>query len=177
MSREHWPLGLDLKARRQAKGWTQRQLAKAAGIGRTAVQYWEGKLQINPHGWAVECMADALRWDLAQFRHNNARARDGVLSKRAAMPEVGFFARLMAEQARRAEREAERAATRRVICGAKTRKGTPCRMKSEPGKNRCKFHGGKSTGARTPEGIERIREAQRRRWAKVRQEREARQEP
>lgn len=167
MSREHWPLGLELKARRQAKGLTQRQLADAAGIGRTAVQYWEGAFQIDPRGWAVERMADALDWDLALFRHNNARARDGVLSERTAMPEAGFLARFMAEQARRVEHEAERAATRRVVCGAKTRKGTPCRMKSEPGKRRCKFHGGKSTGARTPEGIERIREAQRRRWAKV----------
>ncbi|KDB01859.1 hypothetical protein U879_20120 [Defluviimonas sp. 20V17] len=57
---------------------------------------------------------------------------------------------------------------RRVICGAKTRKGAPCRCKSEPGKRRCKFHGGMSTGAKTPEGRERIREAQRRRWAKWR---------
>lgn len=69
------------------------------------------------------------------------------------------------------EREAQRATKRRVICGAKTRKGTPCRCKSLPGKRRCKFHGGKSTGARTPEGVERIREAQRQRWAKWRTER------
>lgn len=52
----------------------------------------------------------------------------------------------------------------RVICGAKTRKGTPCRCKSEPGKRRCKFHGGMSTGPKTPEGRQRIAEAQRRRW-------------
>ncbi|WP_328286682.1 HGGxSTG domain-containing protein [Paracoccus aminophilus] len=53
------------------------------------------------------------------------------------------------------------------MCGAKTRKNTNCRNKSEPGRKRCKFHGGKSTGAKTPEGIARIREAQRRRWAKL----------
>jgi len=37
-------------------------------------------------------------------------------------------------------------------CGAKTRIGLPC--KNWPMKNgrRCKFHGGKSTGAITPEG-------------------------
>lgn len=52
----------------------------------------------------------------------------------------------------------------RVICGAKTRKGAPCRCKSEPGKRRCKFHGGKSTGPKTPEGRQRIAEAQHRRW-------------
>ena len=65
----------------------------------------------------------------------------------------------------------EVAAQRRVRCGAKTRKGTPCRAKPLPGKMRCKFHGGMSTGARTPEGRERIAEAQKRRWAKWRDER------
>ena len=43
-------------------------------------------------------------------------------------------------------------------CGAKTRRGTPCR--SAAMKNgRCRMHGGKSTGAKTPEGIARIRAA------------------
>ncbi|MGY1408362.1 HGGxSTG domain-containing protein [Luteimonas sp. A611] len=41
----------------------------------------------------------------------------------------------------------------RVRCGAKRhRDGKPCRAMSEPGKKRCRFHGGKSTGPRTPEG-------------------------
>nr|WP_281383384.1 HGGxSTG domain-containing protein [Pseudoxanthomonas broegbernensis] len=44
-------------------------------------------------------------------------------------------------------------ATRRVICGAKRhRDGQPCQAKSEPGKRRCRFHGGRSTGPTTPEG-------------------------
>lgn len=169
MSREHWPLGMDLKARRKAKGWSQRQLAKAAGIGRTAVQYWEGAFQIDPKGWAVCRMADALGWELPRpvFRTDTRRRGDGLLAFRAAL-EADVEGRLAAAQAR----EAERAARRRVVCGAKTRKGMPCRLKSEPGKRRCKFHGGKSTGARTPEGVERIREAQRRRWAKVRTEKQ-----
>lgn len=62
------------------------------------------------------------------------------------------------------ERQARRISRARVICGARTRKGTSCRKKSEPGRKRCKFHGGKSTGPRTPEGRARIAEAQRRRW-------------
>lgn len=62
-------------------------------------------------------------------------------------------------------------ARHRVRCGAMTRKGTPCLCQSEPGKRRCKFHGGMSTGARAPEGRERIREAQRRRWERWRAER------
>lgn len=37
-------------------------------------------------------------------------------------------------------------------CGAKTRKGTACLCKPLPGKARCKFHGGASTGPRTLEG-------------------------
>ncbi|WP_369016170.1 HGGxSTG domain-containing protein [Armatimonas sp.] len=44
-------------------------------------------------------------------------------------------------------------------CGAKTRKGSPCQCKPEPGQDRCKLHGGKSTGPKT----EAIRESNRRR--------------
>ncbi|MEK6216193.1 MAG: hypothetical protein N2B03_03125, partial [Boseongicola sp.] len=50
-------------------------------------------------------------------------------------------------------------------CGATTRKVTPCQMKPVTRSQRCRLHGGLSTGPRTPEGRERIAEAQRRRWA------------
>ncbi len=53
-------------------------------------------------------------------------------------------------------------------CSAKTRKGSPCQCKPLPGKARCKFHGGLSTGPKTKEGIERIRQAQLARWQKHR---------
>jgi hypothetical protein len=53
----------------------------------------------------------------------------------------------------------------RPRCGAKTRGGDVCKMRVEPGKRRCRFHGGKSTGPKTPEGRARIAEAQRLRWA------------
>lgn len=59
------------------------------------------------------------------------------------------------------------------LCGAPTRKGHPCKAKALPGKNRCKFHGGMSTGPRTAEGRESIAEAQRRRWAARREGRQA----
>jgi hypothetical protein len=63
-------------------------------------------------------------------------------------------------------------------CGAKTRHGSPCQ--SPAMKNgRCRMHGGPSTGAKTAEGIERIRAA---RWkhgrysaASIAARREARQ--
>jgi len=43
-------------------------------------------------------------------------------------------------------------------CGAKTRRATVCRGPAMPN-GRCRFHGGKSTGPRTPEGRERSRQA------------------
>ena len=43
-------------------------------------------------------------------------------------------------------------------CGAKTRSGTPCKAPAMAN-GRCRMHGGKSTGPRTPEGLERSRNA------------------
>ena len=37
-------------------------------------------------------------------------------------------------------------------CLAKTRQGTPCQNPAIRGRGRCKLHGGRSTGPRTPEG-------------------------
>jgi hypothetical protein len=55
-------------------------------------------------------------------------------------------------------------------CGAKNRRGEPCRVTIVPGKRRCRFHGGLSTGPKTIEGKARIAAAQRRRWARRRGE-------
>jgi hypothetical protein len=52
----------------------------------------------------------------------------------------------------------------RLLCGAKTRAGGCCQVRAEPGKARCRFHGGKSTGPKTEAGRSRIAEAQRLRW-------------
>ena len=43
-------------------------------------------------------------------------------------------------------------------CGAKNRHGTPCQCPAMAN-GRCRLHGGLSTGAKTAEGIERIRRA------------------
>jgi hypothetical protein len=44
-------------------------------------------------------------------------------------------------------------------CGAKTRRrGTPCQSPAMSN-GRCRIHGGKSTGPKTREGVERIRKA------------------
>jgi hypothetical protein len=55
-------------------------------------------------------------------------------------------------------------------CGALTRRGTPCQCKPEEGKLRCALHGGKSSGPRTEAGREAIRESNRRRAQKRREE-------
>lgn len=153
--------GAELKARRKAHGWTQRQLAARAEVSREAVQYWERRDVLDVRGWAVVRLAVALCWTLpAPPRKPHPPAQDAWAT----------FAAIDREAVAEAERrEAERGAKRRVICGAKTRKGTPCRAKSEPGRTRCRFHGGKSTGPRTPEGRERVAEAQRKRWAAYRE--------
>lgn len=55
------------------------------------------------------------------------------------------------------------------LCGAKTRKGTPCKIRLEVrkcknGNFRCKYHGGMSTGPKTPEGMARTIAALRAGW-------------
>lgn len=125
------------------------------------MQYWESRDVLDVRGWAVVRLAVALRWTLPAPQRKPRTQAQGTWAD---------FAAIDGEAVAEAERrEAKRAATSRVICGAKTRKGTPCRAKSEPGRNRCRFHGGKSTGPRTPEGRERVAEAQRKRWAAYRE--------
>ncbi|WP_282025582.1 helix-turn-helix domain-containing protein [Limimaricola cinnabarinus] len=162
--------GAELRAKRKAAGLSQVQLAQAAGIGRGAVGYWEAKPALSRSGWACQRMFKVLGIRILPVNGHSMRARgDGVLPIWAAIE------RRAIEQARAAaeKREAQRLARLRVLCGAMTRKGLPCRLKSEPGRKRCKFHGGRSTGPRTAEGRARIAEAQRRRWAAYRAERQA----
>ncbi|MEX3007202.1 HGGxSTG domain-containing protein [Hoeflea sp. TYP-13] len=54
----------------------------------------------------------------------------------------------------------------RPECRAKTKAGGPCTKHVIPGKRRCANHGGLSTGPKTQSGRDRIRAAQKRRWAK-----------
>jgi hypothetical protein len=57
----------------------------------------------------------------------------------------------------------------RKLCGARTRSrnGAPCQCKVVPGRTRCRFHGGLSTGPRTPEGKARCAEGVRRHFART----------
>ena len=53
--------------------------------------------------------------------------------------------------------------SQRPRCGARTRKGTPCKTRVRHGLTRCRLHGGASTGPRTDDGREAIRASNRRR--------------
>lgn len=136
--------GEELKAHRLAAKLSRRALGERAGVHKDSIAYWEAKPVIDPRGWAPRRIAAAL--GLMIFLTSTTRARGRLLLP--SRPNGVAKHRL------------------RVICGAKTRKGTPCRAKSEPGRRRCKFHGGMSTGPKTEEGKARIAEAQRRRWKK-----------
>lgn len=153
--------GAELAAIRKSAGLSQTALAMRAGIGRHAVSYWECKAQVDLYAWSVQRMAEVLILPLPPPITIAAPSWRERAEAEAQTREAAFMALV-------AGRAAQRTAKRRVRCNAKTRKNTPCRMKSVPGKRRCKFHGGLSTGARTPEGIERIRQAQRQRWARWR---------
>jgi transcriptional regulator with XRE-family HTH domain len=158
--------GAELRRLRRAAGLTQADLASHAGYGREAVGYWEAKAgPIACRYGAVRRFLDALGIDPAPYPPPRAEARFDAA--RAAI-EAQVEAAMTQWRARQADKLAKEAAKRRVTCGAKTRKGNPCRNESEPGKRRCKFHGGRSTGAKTPEGRARIAEVQRQRWARYR---------
>lgn len=82
-------------------------------------------------------------------RAQESGGQPGISAAIARAYDSGLAAKLAALEAQ----QAARAATRRVQCGAKRhRDGQPCQAKSEPGKRRCRFHGGRSTGPKTPEG-------------------------
>lgn len=153
--------GAELAAIRKAAGLSQRTLAKLAGIGHHAVSYWERKSEVDRRSWAVKRIGDVLaQMDTRAL----SRTRVGWSEWQR---EAEQDARQKALAAFR-KREAHSATERQIRCNAKTRKGTPCRCRSEPGKARCKFHGGMSTGPKTPEGRARISEAQRARWLSYR---------
>jgi hypothetical protein len=85
---------------------------------------------------------------IAQAHAREQASIDAILASRAEARD-----RALAEsEVYRLKRVAELRAILRVTCGAKTQSGKPCRSKSLPGKRRCKWHGGCSTGPKTAEG-------------------------
>lgn len=160
--------GRQLAALRRAAGANQTELARAAGIGRNTVSYWENKHTISRSSISVKRMCEALgisiqhdpstivSWEERLTEHPSSHGKKSTSSK----PEQGLGSVTDAHN------------PAQTTCGARTRKGRACRLAPELGKRRCKAHGGLSTGARTLEGRVKIAEAQQRRWAAWRAVRE-----
>ena len=129
-----------LRTARKTLGWTQKDLADHAGTHYQAVKYWERQTGAIA-GYAVDRFKAALQAAGYVFAppqmEAGLNAGNQILSRPIMLPK---------------------------LCGAKNRKGTACRCLAIAGKNRCKFHGGLSTGPKTAEGKERIAQAQRLRW-------------
>jgi hypothetical protein len=120
------------------------------------VQYHEGKALLDLAYNGARAVAQAVGW--RKMIEHPSRARHGVLGG-------GFSGSGAALQ-----HEAGRLWWRDQIevdvpnCNARTRAGGKCKMRPVAGRERCRLHGGLSTGPKTQEGRERIVEAQRRRW-------------
>ena len=178
-------IGAQIRAARSLLGWSQDELARAAGLHSNAVVYWEQKPVIpsgrhEPH--ACRKIAQALHCAGVEFighakpgvrlvQNTNfvmkpptrARARHGVIavSSHLAM----LLARTKTLPAVVARRKTS------SPCGARTRTGAPCRRMGL-GNGRCANHGGLSSGPKTPAGRRRISQVQHKRWAEWRAQRE-----
>lgn len=127
----------DLLALRKRAGLTQAQLADLSGFARHAVIY-----------------------------HEKRTGRvDGVAPRRfrEALAGLGLIAPLPGQAPLRLASAMPRRQS--DVCGAKTRTGSPCQCKPVKLGGRCKYHGGLSTGPRTPEGKARVVAARLRRAA------------
>lgn len=157
--------GKDLAALRRRAGMSQASLAQRVGISRQTVSYWEGKPALDGRAATLTKIACAL----------DPSGGEVILNSR---PGLGFISlhfegvvlseHLSLIRTAQAQRKTVLAGMRRQTCKAMTRRGMECLLKSEPGKRRCRLHGGLSAGPKTVEGKARIAEAQRKRWAERR---------
>lgn len=157
--------GKELAALRRRAGLSQSALAKRVGVSRQTISYWEARPALDGSATTLTKIANALD------------PSDGnlILGSRRGLgfTSLCFTGPVLPEQLNliftaHAQRKTTLAEMRRRTCGAMTRRGIECLLKSEPGKRRCRLHGGLSTGPKTDEGKARIAEAQRKRWAERR---------
>ena len=116
-----------IKARLRRK-WSQRELGRRAGLSHKTVQYWEAKQEVDMQAYAIKRIAKAFGWRISG--HPSARARHGVLNAKSikATSSEGFTSAPATGDTF--------TGGSRVTCGARTRMGTLCRAKSEPGRDR-----------------------------------------
>ncbi len=155
--------GQDVRRERIAKGLSARELARLAGVHHRTVGYWEQKADLDFSAYGVRAILGDLGWRIT--RHFHAGARGGVLSGAMEIELLEYAFGRMPRSLVKA------IAAPRVRCKAKTRNGSECRAMSEPNRQRCRFHGGLSTGPKTAAGRKAISQAQRERWQLWRLER------
>lgn len=89
---------------------------------------------------------------VGRFSSDRSKA---YFQRREAIARLKIFEGMTEQEARAFLREQARLYRAKPrpyeLCGAKTRKGTPCKALALRN-GRCKFHGGMSTGPKTPEG-------------------------
>lgn len=153
--------GCDLRSLRLLCRRTQSCVAAAAGVHVDTVRYWERKKELDLQNKSVRALLKSLGAQ-SLYRAADARRQKAIGTAYATSTRGRAHARLGVL----AEAQSEFTAGGRTVCGAKTRRGTPCVAKAVRGKKRCRIHGGLSTGPRTKEGRARISKAQRRRWQK-----------
>lgn len=157
--------GKELAALRRRAGFSQSALAQSIGLSRQTVSYWERRPSLDGTNPTLQKIAKGL----------DPAGRKQLLASRPGLGFVNlsFTAPVYAEQLNlifiaMAIRRATLSDMRRRTCGAMTRRSMECRLRTEPGRKRCRLHGGLSTGPLTAEGKARIAEAQRKRWAERR---------
>ncbi len=155
--------GEELRALREQRGLSRPALAALAAVHPDTVRYWERKVTVDLRGFAPKLLLRAMGLD--RFLQTNLPP--GSLSHRGNSP---AYARARGEVLENAP-QFDVMTVYTMQCCARTRSGNACRANAIPGKTRCRFHGGLSSGPKTPEGRKRIAEAQRKRWARWRAER------
>lgn len=157
--------GSDVRDLRLTRGLTQRQLGKMAGLHPNSVKRLEHRAVIPAFSHARDRICEALGIEKpARYRATIDRVGPTAFIRLPAtgvLPMPGQAVQTASESP--PEPRLTGRAPRRQ-CGARTRVGRPCRAPARDN-GRCRMHGGLSTGPKTPEGRERIRQAQFRRWA------------
>ena len=147
--------GIDLQAERAKAGFTQNQLADKAGVHVQTIRYWEGQKHREDLGGmfstALNRIADAM--DISPLYEDYAVRSDNERLSIEMFEWLGL-SWLYDKPKPKPKRH----------CSADLSNGRKCRKSPVATSWRCAQHGGLSTGPKTPAGIERIKQAQYKRW-------------
>ena len=142
--------GPQLQALRQKRGVTQVEVAEFIGCNPHTISYWERKPgTISTRHGVPKRMVQALGIEV--------RSLSSPTWAKSAMPPTVAGSSYDSPQS---------------TCDAQMEHGLLCQKSPEPGRSRCKQHGGLSTGPRTIAGKLAVAAAQRARWATYRQQRD-----